>query len=319
MAGFRAKFKIVTLTAVLLLWSGPVQAVWGDYNDPMPVLFGIELGADLFDNPVLRKQHSNSALQTPQLDPEVLNYDGISVHAVSYEALMNKAENACIVQSISFQIRSSDFTKICEIMRNRFGNERDSGPDYYTWGKYEVEVVAWQHSRIGACVEFRYLPLFYTERNSLGHNFQYQGMCLGGAVKNYPLELEWWSEDKGHEEINWPDVIFYKNRKPPLVFDFDDHPPLELTETWVAYDDVLLRLKLRADEDEQYFLAWALEDLFDLHLPEYNLRESQETWVDDHTIVFPKPGMAVLTHMPTYWRMLRAKTSLEREYLNVKP
>ena len=208
-------------------------------------------------------------------------------------------------------------------MRVMFGNERIytdehnlALPPGYYWGKYEVEVhtadsiaaPGWQY------IAVKYLPLANLERadiTSAPRNFKYQGVTLTHKVKNYPFLYPVREES--------PDIAYYQSDKPPLIFKRGQRPAVKAeSETWVAYKNIIYSLELRGDNSEERFLAWDLSDLYKLDFPPYDFLCS-EVRVGDYTFYFPQPGLAVLTHMPTYWRMLRDKAKLDREYLEVKP
>ena len=320
MCGFK-KFIVclALLLAAALARPLPTLAVWGDDNEPMPVLFGLELGGDIREHPELEQQNTDK-LDFPENWGKRATYEGISVYPRYYNTFEYK------ISSVSFYIKVKDFPRFRKLIRRKFGNEilRDNDYDYtfmpgYYWGKYEVEIRA-RYPFEGDLVHISlsYLPLY--EQYMLGSYkmppiFTYHDVTLGIKVEEYPL-LHPIKEEA-------PDIVYYQSDEPPLVFNYSYTTTYVESETWLAYKGAIYSLELRGDKgdipfsgspfmfSDSPFMDQELKNIY--KFDDYEGRIvllTPELRLGDYTIYFKGPGLTVITYMPTYWRMLRAKTKL---------
>ena len=285
----------------------PALAVWGDNNEPMPVVLGLELGGDIREHPELW-QYNMGLFFFPENWAKGATYEGIPVHPWCYNTFDYK------ISSVSFFIKVKDFPRFRKLMRRKFGNEilrgEDRGyilaPGYY-WGKYEMEVVAVYPFEKGMVkIAFIYLPLDNQIEFGSGYIpdiFTYHGVTLGRKVEEYPF-LHPIKEEA-------PDIVYYQSGEPPITFaeDRDWQTAQVELKTWLAYQGIIYSLELRGDNSEKHFMDQELIDMYKLENYDSSIRFAPEVRLGDYTFYF-KPGLTVMTHMPTYWRMLRAKASL---------
>ncbi len=288
----------VTLTQPL-----PALAVWGDNNEPMPVVLGLTLGGDIREHPELEPRGDGF----PENWGKGATYEGIPVYPRYYNVFDYK------ISSVSFLIKVKDFPRFRKIMRRKFGNEIFHKPgvartEGYHWGKYEVEIHAWDTTwKDMMQIKFSYLPLenqFHFKFENTPENLTYHGVTLGQKVEEYPF-LHPIKEEA-------PDIVYYQSDEPPLVFDYDYDPTVYVeSETWLAYKGVIYSLELRGDKADSHFMDRELKNIY--KLGDYEARviySTSELRLDDYTIYFKGPGLTVTMHMPTYWNMLRAKARL---------
>ena len=300
---------LLAALAVALARPLPAVAVWGDNNEPMPVLFGMELGSDVRGHPEL-EQWGSTGLGFPENWDKWATYEGIPAYPKYYITF------ECKISSVSFSVKVKDFSRFREIICRKFGNEilrgdEDLGyrlsPGYY-WGKYEVEVWAeYPFDGDTVKIEFHYLPLYnqFLDYMSPGipDSFTYHGVTLGRKVEEYPF-LHPIKEEA-------PDIVYYQSGEPPITFaeDRDWQTAQVEFKTWLAYQGIIYSLELRGDNSEKHFMDQELIDMYKLENYDSSIRFAPEVRLGDYTFYF-KPGLTVMTHMPTYWRMLRAKASL---------
>ena len=91
----------------------PALAVWGDDNEPMPVLLGLELGANIREYPELEPLGG----EFPENWGKGATYEGIPVYPRYYNVFNYK------ISAVSFLIKLKDFPRFRKIMRRKFGNE----------------------------------------------------------------------------------------------------------------------------------------------------------------------------------------------------
>ena len=300
--------KLVVCLALLLAALArplPALAVWGDNNEPMPVVLGLTLGGDIREHPELW-QYNMGLFFFPENWAKGATYEGIPVHPWCYNTFDYK------ISSVSFFIKVKDFPRFRKLMRRKFGNEilrgEDRGyilaPGYY-WGKYEMEVWAqYPFEEDMVSMSFSYLPL--RGQDNVHHfgalrTFTYHGVTLGRKVEDYPF-LHLIKEDV-------PDIVYYQSDEPSLVFDGYEATYVE-SETWLAYDDAIYSLELRGDKSDSHFMDRELINIYEPGRDDTAMHLSPELRLGDYTIYFKGPGLTVITYMPTYWNMLRARTKL---------
>ena len=285
----------------------PALAVWGDNNEPMPVLFGLTLGGDIREHPELEQQYRSGWFDFPENWSKGATYEGISVHPRYYNTVEYK------ISSVVFSIKVKDFPRFRKLMRRKFGNEILRDEAYYPyepfsgyyWGKYEVEIWApYPFKEDMVNIVFFYLPLYNQDSVAFHDNpdrFSYHGVTLNRKVEKYPF-LHPVKEEA-------PDIVYYQSDEPPLVFDGYKTRVVE-SETWLAYKGVIYSLELRGEESGIHLMGRKFKDIFGPEIAgEAIMYDSPEVRLGDYVLYF-KPGLTVMTHMPTYWRMLRAKTKL---------
>ena len=208
---------LLAALAVALARPLPAVAVWGDNNEPMPVVFGLELGGDIREHPELVVEpYSTAAFDFPEDWGKGAMYEGIPVSPKNYRIFDYK------IASVGFLIKVKDFSRFRELMRQKFGNEmlRDENyediflPGYY-WGKYEVEIQARYPFMVDAVyISFSYLPLdnqIYFGSHDIPDSFTYHGVTLGRKAEEYPF-LHPIKEET-------PDIVYYQSSEPPRTFD----------------------------------------------------------------------------------------------------
>ena len=217
--------------------------------------------------------------------------------------------------------------------------------EIYRWGLYEVSIEAHGHFPIPGnteesiwatrsaenerenygkalvSIEVKYKPIINALCKDQFNNFKarYRGVLLGGKAESYAFLRAYKQEA--------PDLTYYHSSKPlGLVRGL----PV-IAEDYIAYQGVIYRIAITSDK----WVTWeghdpmSLEDLvrdrysshlFDLerflglkNIPDWawllfdSIGDSEYIIVDDYIIY---------THMPTYWRAMRAKVAYHR---NVKP
>ena len=104
------------LAAGLLARPLPALAVWGDNNEPLPVLFGLQLGDDFREHPDWEREDPES-LPHPKDWYKEATYEGIPVKPIGYGTFDHK------IAAIDFFIKVKDFPRFRKLMRRKFGNE----------------------------------------------------------------------------------------------------------------------------------------------------------------------------------------------------
>ena len=331
---------LAALAATLLARPLPALAFWGDYGQEPPSFFGVQLGSDIRDYPdMLRRDPSDEdeALAYYREADSAASIAGVRVQKhpsskrpinISYLTYKNK------IFRIHFNIFLDDFEKIRRHMADVYGSVYipETAGETYTWGLYEVSVKAdgyypipgnaqetarasklaeGEKSRDGNSfvgVEVLYLPVINEMYKREFNNFKakYRGVVLGSKAANYSFLRPYKREA--------PDLTSYRSAKPlgmvkglPVI-----------AEDYAAYKGVIYRIEITSDEwDLRYENSSSLfsvsefiglKTLYDS--PPYAFKTLGDS---DYAIA---EDSIIYTHMPTYWRAMRAKMAYHR---NVKP
>ena len=282
----------------------PALAVWGDNDEPLPILFGMQLGGDISEHPELAQR----SFTFPENWGRGATYEGIPVYPKSYDTFDYK------ISCVDLYIKVKDFPRFRKLMLQEFGNEILRGDEDrswtltsgYYWGKYDVEIYArYPFDKGMVRISFSYLPLDnLTEFGSgrLPDSFTYHDVTLGRKAEEYPF-LHPIKEEA-------PDIVYYQSDEPPLVFDTGYDTISAESETWLAYKGVIYSLELRGDKSDSHFMDRELANAYKLDEYYKNAMSlTPEIRLNNYTIYF-KPGFTVMTYMPIYWDMLRAKAKL---------
>ena len=356
MAGFRGKFAgaflgLAVLTAGLLFSAGPAGAFWGDYGEAPPEFFGVRLGDDIRDYPDMlplypgdgsagrfgyyREADSNASIVGAIVQNNSVLETPIYIF---YWAYKNK------VYGIALSVLLEDFEKVRQYLTTVYGVTHipETSGDVYQWGLYEVLVTARGHFPIpgdkGETVwaahlakdererkgktfvklYVHYQPIINELRKEELNNFRvrYRGVRLGGTAENYTFLRAYKQEA--------PNLTYYHSSKPlGLVRGL----PV-IAEDYIAYQGIIYRIAVTGDKwnmDEDFSLM-TIADVYQDRLSSYLSKLEKFMGLkniypptyhsigdDNYSIV---NSSLVYTHMPTYWRAMRAKVAYHR---NVKP
>ena len=356
MAGFRGKFAgaflgLAVLTAGLLFSAGPAGAFWGDYGEAPPEFFGVRLGDDIRDYPDMlplypgdgsagrfgyyREADSNASIvgATVQNDP-VLELPAY----IFYRTYKNK------IYEIDFSVLLEDFDLVRQYLTTVYGVTHipENTNEIYRWGLYEVSIEAHGHFPIPGnteesiwatrsaenerenygkalvSIEVKYKPIINALCKDQFNNFKarYRGVLLGGKAESYAFLRAYKQEA--------PDLTYYHSSKPlGLVRGL----PV-IAEDYVAYQGIIYRIAVTGDKwnmDEDFSLM-TIADVYQDRLSSYlsklerfiglkNIYPPTYHSIGDDNYSIVNSGL-IYTHMPTYWRAMRAKVAYHR---NVKP
>ncbi len=349
----RAFFGLTGLAAGLLLLAGPAGAFWGDYGEAPPEFFGVRLGDDIRDYPdMLRRVHpandgANGIADYYREADNSATIAGVPVQnspvfktplKVYYRTYKNK------VFHIAVHVLLEDFEKVRQYLDAAYGVTHipENINEFYHWGLYEVLIeargnfpipgdggetaraamfAAAEREREGKALVLmyiRYQPLVNVLRKGELNNFKarYRGVRLGDKVENYTFLRAYKQEA--------PDLTYYHSNKPlGLVRGI----PVSV-EDYTAYKGVIYRIAITSDkwDDLEDFSYATIADVYQDRLSKYlsklekfmglkNIYPQTYYSIGDvnYTII---AGRLIYTHMPTYWRAMRAKIAYHR---NVKP
>ena len=355
MAGFRGKFAgaflgLAVLTAGLLFSAGPVGAFWGDYGEAPPEFFGVRLGDDIRDYPDMlplypddsdkaRVSYYREADSNATIVGVAVQNDPV-IKTIYYSTYRWK------VYEIDFYVLLEDFDLVRQYLTTVYGVTHipENTNEVYRWGLYEVSIKANGHFPIPGnteesiwaarsaenerenygkalvSIEVKYKPIINALCKDQFNNFKarYRGVLLGGKAESYAFLRAYKQEA--------PDLTYYHSSKPlGLVRGL----PV-IAEDYIAYQGVIYRIAITSDKwvtwegHDPMSLGDLVRDRYSGHLfnedrfvglkhlyaggPWFDsIGDSEYIIVDDYIIY---------THMPTYWRAMRAKVAYHR---NVKP
>ena len=344
---------LAVLTAGLLISAGPAGAFWGDYGEAPPEFFGVRLGDDIRDYPDMlplypddgdaglfdyyREADSNATIAGVAVQNNLIRERPLYIF---YRTYKNK------VYEIGFPVLLEDFEKVRQYLTTVYGVTHipENTNEIYRWGLYEVSIEAHGHFPIPGNTEesisaanfaadererdgrayiriyVEYQPIINALRKDQFNNFKarYRGVRLGGKVENYAFLRAYKQEAPG--------LTYYHSSKPlGLVRGL----PV-IAEDYIAYQGVIYRIVITSDKwvtwegHDPMSLGDLVRDRYSSHLfnedrfvglkhlyaggPWFDsIGDSEYIIVDDYIIY---------THMPTYWRAMRAKVAYHR---NVKP
>ena len=346
MAGFRGKFAgaflgLAVLTAGLLFSAGPAGAFWGDYGEAPPEFFGVRLGDDIRDYPDMKLDNGGRYYRETDNNASIAGMPMQGVSFASQRVYYYTYKNR--VYSMVTEIFLEDFEEFRQYMAAEYGlaYQPERIHEGYCWGSYEVSIMARgyfpvpgnaketqlaaqlaederrEHGHAVVTIEIKYLPVIIELIKEHYNNFKasYRGVFLGSKAADYDF-LRPYRHDA-------PDLTYYYSTKP--LGDVRGMPVI--AEDYAAYQGVIYRIEITSDKwnvgDGGEFMRFAdlvlskeYGHLFDgeRFIGVKNLVKSLP-YLGDSEFIITWNGLDY-THMPTYWRAMRAKVAYHR---NVKP